>query len=97
MINFNDAVKDEAKEYNPNSPEILDHPYRILIIGGSGSGKTNSLFNLIYQQPDIDKIYLFAKETLEAKYQFLIKIRDKAYEIKHFNIRQHFKIRDKAF
>ena len=84
MINFNDAVKDEAKEYNPNSPEILDHPYRILIIGGSGSGKKNSLFNLIYQQPDTDKIYLFAKDTLEAKCQFLIKICEDV-EVKHFN------------
>ena len=76
MINFNDAVKDEAKEYNPNSPEILDHPYRILIIGGSGSGKTNSLFNLINQQPDIDKIYLYAKDPYEAKYQLLINKRE---------------------
>ena len=42
------------------------------MIGGSGSGKTNSLFNLINQQPDIDKIYLYAKDPYEAKYQFLI-------------------------
>ena len=42
--------------------KIPDHPYRILIIEGSGSGKTNSLFHLISQQPDIDKIYLYAKE-----------------------------------
>ena len=97
MINFDDVIKENIKEHNPNWAQISDHPYGTLIIGGSGSGKTNSLFNLIYQQPDIDKIYLFAKDTLEAKYQFLIKIRDKAYEIKHFNIRKHFKIRDKAF
>ena len=37
---------------------IPDHPYRIFIIGGSGSGKTNSILNLIENQPDIDKIYL---------------------------------------
>ena len=49
-----------------------DHPYRILIIRGSGSGKTISLFNLISQQPDIDKMYLYAKDPYEAKYQFLI-------------------------
>ena len=48
-------------------PQIPDHPYRILIIGGSGSGKTNSLFNLI-NEPDIDKIYLYAKDQNEAKY-----------------------------
>ena len=40
---------------------IPDHPYIILIIGGSGSGKTNALLNLINNQPDIDKIYLYAK------------------------------------
>ena len=47
MINFDDVIKEETKEHNPNWPQISDHPYRILIIGGSGSGKTNSLFNLI--------------------------------------------------
>ena len=50
MINFDDAIKEETKKHNPNWPEILDHPYRILIIEGSGSGKTNSLLNLINQQ-----------------------------------------------
>ena len=54
------------------------------MIGGSGSGKTNSLFNLINQQPDIDKIYLYAKDPYEAKYQFLIKKREDA-GTKHFN------------
>ena len=71
MINFDDVVKENKKKHNPNWPQIPDHPYRILIIGGSGSGKTNSLFNLVYQQPDIDKIYLYAKDTFEAKYKFL--------------------------
>ena len=73
MINFDDVIKEETKEHNRNWPEIPDHPYRILIIGGSGSGKTNSLFNVINQQPDIDKIYLYAKDLNEAKYKFLIK------------------------
>ena len=41
-------------------PEILDHPYRILIIGGSGTGKTDLLFNQTNQQPVIDKICLYA-------------------------------------
>ena len=50
--------------------------FRILIIGGSGSEKTKSLFNLINQQPDIDKIYLYAKDPYEAKYQFLSKKRE---------------------
>ena len=48
---------------------IPDQPYRILIIGGSGSAKTNVLLNLINNQPDIDQMYLYAKDTYEAKYQ----------------------------
>ena len=72
MINFDDIAKENTKEHNPNWPQILDHPYRILIIGGPGSEKTNSLFNVINQQPDIDKICLYAKDPYEAKYQFLI-------------------------
>ena len=60
----------KTKQHNLKWPYITDHPYRILIIGGSGSGKTNVLVNLIYNQPDIDKIYLYAKDPHEAKYQF---------------------------
>ena len=60
------------------------HPYRILIIGGSGSGKTNALLNLIENQPDIDKIYLYAKDPYEAKYQYLINKRE-GVGIDHFN------------
>ena len=63
---------------------ILDHPYRILIIGGSGSGKTNALLNLRNNQPDIDKIYLYTKHLYEAKYQFLI-IKRESTGLKHFN------------
>ena len=58
-------------------PYIPDHPYRILIIGGSGSGKTNVVLNLINNQPDIDKMYLYAKYPYEAKYQYLINKREK--------------------
>ena len=58
--------------------------YRILIIGGSGSGKTDALINLINNQPDIDKIYLYAKDPYEAKYQFLINKREST-GLKHFN------------
>ena len=54
-----------------------DHPYRILIVDGSGSGKTNALLNLINNQPDIDKIYLYAKDPYEGKYQYLINKRGK--------------------
>ena len=62
MINFDYITKENIKEYNPNCSQIPGHPYKILIIGGSGSGKTNSLFNLISHQPDINNIYLYAKD-----------------------------------
>ena len=61
MFNFDDITKDDIKEDNPNCPEILYHPYRILIIRNSGSWKTNALLNLINHEPDIDKIYFYAK------------------------------------
>ena len=72
MINFDDVTKEKMKEHKPNWPKIPDHLYRILLIRGSGSGKTNSSFNLVNQQPDIDKVSLYAKNPYEAKYQFLI-------------------------
>ena len=78
MINFDDIVKENIKKQNPNWPQIPDHPYRILITGGSRSGKTNSLFNLINQQSDIDEICLYAKDLFEAKYQFLINKKESA-------------------
>ena len=57
---------------------IPDHPDRIFLISCSGSIKTNVLYNLIkYQQPDIDKIYLYVKDPLESKYQLLINRREK--------------------
>ena len=72
MINFDDYANENKTEHNLKWLYILDHPHRILIIGGSGSGKTNALLNLINNHPDIDKIYLYAKGPCEAKYQFLI-------------------------
>ena len=70
MINFNLVTKENIKEHNPNWPQTLDHPYRILIIGGSESKKTNSIFNLISQQPYIDKVYLYAKDTWKQNINF---------------------------
>ena len=69
---------------NKNWPYIPNHPYRILIIGGSGSGKTKLLLNLIENQPDIDKIYLHAKDPYESKYHYLINKRE-GVGINHFN------------
>ena len=77
MMNFDDITN----ENNPKWPHI---PNRMLIIGGSLSRKTNALLNLIYHQPDIEKIYLYAKDLNEIKYQLLIKKREDA-GIKHLN------------
>ena len=84
MINFDDYVSENKTERNLNWPYIPDHSYRILIIGSSGSGKTNSLLNSINKQSDIDKIYLCAKDPCEAKYQVLIDKRE-SIGLKHFN------------
>ena len=77
MINFDKYAHENKIEQNPKWPYIPDHPYRKLIADGSGSGKTNALLNLINNQPDIDKIYLYAKDPYEAKYQYLINKREK--------------------
>ena len=77
MIKFDDYANENNTQHNLKWPYIPDHPQRILIIGDSGSGKTNALMNLINNQPDIDKIYLCAKDPYEAKYQYLINKREK--------------------
>ena len=56
--------------------EISDYSYRILIVGGSGSGKTNALLNLINNEPDVAKKFLYAKDPYEVKYQLLINQRE---------------------
>ena len=84
MNNFDGYTSKNKTEHNPNWPYTPDHWYRILIIGSSGSGKTNILLNLIENQPDIDKIYLYAKDPYEAKYQYLINKRE-GVGIDHFN------------
>ena len=61
MINFDDYTNENKIEHNSKWPHISDHLYGILIAGGSGSGKTNVLLNLINNQPDIDKMYLLQK------------------------------------
>ena len=84
MINLGSITNENNKEHNEKLPYIPDHPYRILIIGGSGSGKTNALIKLINEQNYIDKINLYARDLSEPKYEYLIKKREDA-GIKHLN------------
>ena len=77
MIKFDDYTNENKIEHISKWSHVPDHPYRILIVGGSGSGKANALSNLKNNQPDIDEIYLYAKDPYEAKYQYLINKRKK--------------------
>ena len=81
MINYDDIVNGNKTKHNKNWPHIPGHPNRILIIGGSGSGKNWQ--KLTVNQPDIDKIYLYTKDPYESKYQYLINKR-KGVSINHF-------------
>ena len=69
MINFDNYTNENKTEHSLKWPCIPDHPYRILIAGSSVSGKTNALLNLINNLPDIDKIYIYAEDPYETKYQ----------------------------
>ena len=71
MINFDDSSNENKTQDNQKWPYIPDHPYKTLILRGSGSGKANALLNLINNQPDIYKIYLY------SKCQYLINKREK--------------------
>ena len=73
--NYNQSFK---INYNPNWPYIPDHSYTISITGGSGSWKTNVLFNLMkHHWSYIDKIYSYIKDPFKSKYQLLINGREK--------------------
>ena len=80
MLNLDNIVSNKKKSSSEND----DWPFRILIIGPSGSGKTNTLLNLIDKLHLICKIYLYAKDTDEEKYQYLINKREQA-GIKNLN------------
>ena len=84
MINFDGYENENKTDHNPKWPYTSDHPYRIVIIGSSGSGKTNALLNLIENQPGINKIYLYVKDLYETKYQYLINKRE-SVGLNHFN------------
>ena len=92
MKNYDESVE---INHNPNWPYIPDHPHKILIIGGSGSGKTNVLLNLIKnRQPDADKIYIYDKNPFESKYQLLIDRKEKV-GIKELKNPKHLLITEK--
>ena len=74
MINFDDTVNENKTAHKKYWAYIPDHPCRILPIGGSGSGKTNALLNLI--EKEINKIYLYVKDLNEAKQKYFINKRE---------------------
>ena len=82
MINLDSITNQINKKHNEKWPYIPDHLYRILIIGGSGSRKINTLLDLINERNDIDKIYLYARNLNEQNYEILIK-KSKHTGIKH--------------
>ena len=84
MINFDNYANENKVEHNLKWPYVPDQPYRILIIGGSRSEITNALFDLINNQPDIDKIYWYTKDPYDSIYQFLINKRESML-LKQFN------------
>ena len=84
MINLDNITNENNKKHNEKWPCIPDHPYRILILGSCGSGKTNALLNLIKQQDDIHKMFLYAKDLSEPNHECLIKKREDV-ETNHLN------------
>ena len=70
MINLDSITNENNKKHNEKWPFIPNHPYRIIIIGGSRSGKTNALINLINEQNDIDRIYLYTRDLSKPKYEY---------------------------
>ena len=84
MINLGSITNESNKEHNENWSYIPNYQSRILIIGGFWSGETNALINLIKEQDNIDKMYLYEKDLRGTKYEFLIKKRENV-GTNHFN------------
>ena len=89
MINLHGVIKENIKQRNLNWPPVPNHPYRISIIAGLGSGKTNSLLNSKTHQQDTDNIYLSTKDPCEPQNQFLINKWESA-DLRHFNNSKDF-------
>ena len=89
MLDFDYILIEDIQEHNPNWPEIPDHWSRIIIAGGSGSGQTNALLNLITHWPDIDEKKLFAKDPYDAKCQLLMNQREST-GLKYLNDSKNF-------
>lgn len=73
LINYDEVTGENAQEHSPLKPQISGYPHKLLIKGGSGARKTNTIINLIYWQPDTHKIYFYSKCLHESKYKILIK------------------------
>ena len=72
MFSFDYITKKGIQEQNPSRPQSLDRPYKVIIIGGWGSAKTNLFLNLINYHPNTEKSYLYSKDPYKAKYKFFI-------------------------
>ena len=84
MFNFDYIIKKDIKENNLKWPKLPDQSYRRLIIGASGSRKTNASLNLVNHEPDIEKGYLYAEDPYKTKYQLLINKRESTW-LKNLN------------
>ena len=85
-LNLDNIVINKNENKDTTGSSSLEHntwPFRMLIIGPSGSGKTNVLLHLINNSHPIDKIYLYAKDLHEPKYEYLINKREET-GIKNF-------------
>jgi len=73
IINFDNITElNENKETHEQRSKFMPkHPFRLLMVGGSGSGKTNVLINMLVRYLNYDKIYIYAKELQQSKYQWL--------------------------
>ena len=69
MFNFGYITEEDIKKHNPYWPKTHDHPYGILITGDFEFTKADALLNLINHEPDIDNIYLFAKDPSRRELQ----------------------------